>query len=598
VRGSPDFLKAAGIFPCRFSFFRIFIHQVSNKMKQRILVSLCLIISHFFSAYAQNRKIQFVHNSVDSALDTVDVYLNNSLLYDDLIFRHATPFLEFTSWDGNSIERIHVLTNGSSDTLFSFLNWNLPPADGLYQVVMNGVYFSGEFPGTQFIRFDVSAETELIASSNEQFKLRFHHGVDDGPALDIGESSTAFPDIWAENIAYGDFSQYIERNDSIYRVGIFSDDILVLNYAGYFNDENYLGKASTLILSGLAGPEFIETELMVSLYQINSEGGPFIELFPATVLDTAIVQFINASPSSDLETVDVYLNNEMWLDDFQTLHATPFLKIPANRNISLAVCSAQSTSSNNPLFTSFFNLPISTQIGILAGQTSSVSEPVRPLQLVWRDNARQQALESDEVDVLFFNASIDLNSCNIRAFEPVNSTLCANLNWGEFSNSGYISIPPFSYQFNILDNLSSDTLSSIRFDASALSGNAMVFLITGALNPAQNPDGFPLGAYYSTESGGMLLPCSITTDLENSQKYSGFELFPNPANEVLRIHNESVKPSPVAVELRDAMGRLIYATQYTNASFEIRVSDFANGLYYLRLHDLENSAVLPVLIAH
>jgi hypothetical protein len=96
----------------------------------------------------------------------------------------------------------------------------------------------------------------------------------------------------------------------------------------------------------------------------------------------------------------------------------------------------------------------------------------------------------------------------------------------------------------------------------------------------------------------MLLPCSITTDLENSQKYSGFELFPNPANEVLRIHNESVKPSPVAVELRDAMGRLIYATQYTNASFEIRVTDFANGLYYLRLHDLENSAVLPVLIAH
>jgi hypothetical protein len=96
----------------------------------------------------------------------------------------------------------------------------------------------------------------------------------------------------------------------------------------------------------------------------------------------------------------------------------------------------------------------------------------------------------------------------------------------------------------------------------------------------------------------MLFPCSITTDLETSQKYSRFQLFPNPANEVLRILNESVKPRPVTVELRDAMGRLIYASKYTNSSFEIHVSDFANGLYYLRLHDLENSEVQPVLIAH
>jgi hypothetical protein len=31
---------------------------------------------------------------------------------------------------------------------------------------------------------------------------------------------------------------HIECNNSIYRVGIFSDDILVLNYAGYYNDDN------------------------------------------------------------------------------------------------------------------------------------------------------------------------------------------------------------------------------------------------------------------------------------------------------------------------------------------------------------------------
>ena len=559
--------------------------------------TLCVFIATCIAVQAQNRKVQFVHNSVDSALDTVDVYLNNALLYDDLVFRHATPFLEFPSWDGNSQERVHILPNGSSDTLFTYANWSLPFTDGIYQVVMNGVYFSGEFPGTQFIHFDVSAETELNAGSSNQFRLRFHHGVDDGPALDIGESSTAFPDIWAENIAYGGFSNYIERNDSIYRVGVFSDDILVLNYAGYFNDENYLGKASTLILSGLAGPEFIETELTVSLYQINSEGGPFVELFPATVLDTAIVQFINASPSSDLETVDVYLNNQLWLDNFQTLHATPFLKIPANRNTLLAVCPAQSTSSSNPIFTSFFNLPISTQIGILAGQTSTVSEPIQPLQLIWRENARQQALEGDEVDLLFFNATIDINSCDIRAFEPVNSALCNDLNWATFSSAGYISIPPFNYQFNLLNNLSTDTLSSIRFDATERAGEASVLLLTGALNPSQNPDGFPLGAHYSTEAGGMLMPCSITTGFEATQRHNGVEVFPNPASDFIQFTRKSKIATPLFVELRDASGRLIQTFSMNDALREISVSDLANGVYYVSFSDAETSETKPFVIA-
>ena len=564
---------------------------------KHFLLTLCLIIASFLSVHAQNRKVQFAHNSVDSALDTVDVYLNNALLFDNLIFRHATPFLEFSSWDGNSQERIHILPNGISDTLFTYVTWNLPLTDGVYQVVMNGAYFSGEFPGTQFIHFDVSAETELNANSSSQFKLRFHHGVDDGPALDIGESSTAFPDMWAENITYGGFSNYIERNDSIYRVGVFSDDILVLNYAGYFNDENYLGKASTLILSGLAGPEFIETEISVSLYQINSEGGPFVELFPATVLDTAIIQFINASPSSDLDTVDVYLNSQLWLDNFQTLHATPFLKIPANRNTLLAVCPPQSTSSSNPIFTSFFNLPISTQIGILAGQTSTVSEPIQPLQLTWLENARQQALEGDEVDLLFFNAAIDINSCDIRAFEPVNSALCNDLNWATFSSAGYISIPPFNYQFNLLNNSGTDTLSSIRYDASLLAGEASVLLITGALNPSQNPDGFLLGAHYSTEAGGMLMPCTITTGFEATQQHNGVAVFPNPASEFILINRNSKKITPLFVEIRDVQGRLIHTNGMFDESIEMRVSDLANGVYYVRLFDAETSETKPFVIA-
>jgi hypothetical protein len=549
--------------------------------------------------YAQNRTVQFVHNSVDSALDSVDIYLNNSLLFDNLPFRHSTPFLELPSWDGISTERIHVLPQGSSDSLVAVLGWSLPSQDGTYQVVMNGVYNSGEFPGTQFIHFDVSAETELNASSSNQFKLRFHHGVDDGPALDIGESSTAFPDIWANNIVYGGFSPYIERNDSIYRVGIFSEEILVLNYAGYFNNSNYLGKSSTLILSGLAGSELIETDLTVSLYQINSSGGPFLELPLATVLDTAIVQFIHASPSAELQEVDVYLNNELWLDNFQALEATPFLKIPANRDIQLAICSAQSLSSIDPLFTSFFNLPISVQTGVLIGQSNSVGEPIRPLQIVWRDNARKQALESDETDVLFFNAALDLNSCDIRAFEPVTASLCQDLNYGNYSSSGYISIPPYNYAINILDPLSVSTFASIELEATALEGDAIVLILTGFLNPSQNPDGFPLGMHFTNELGGMLVPCSITTGVDNNSSMQFSVLvYPNPAGYFVKIKREFSAPELLHIELRDAFGRLVYESSTSEMGHEVNTSALPSGLYFIRLYNSNRSEVRTVFVAH
>jgi hypothetical protein len=297
--------------------------------------------------------------------------------------------------------------------------------------------------------------------------------------------------------------------------------------------------------------------------------------------------------------VDVYLNNEIWLNDFQTLHATPFLKIPANRNTLLAVCSAQSTSSSNPIFTSFFNLPISTQIGILTGQSSNVAEPIHPLQFVWRDNARQVALESDEVDVLFFNSAIDLNSCDIRAFEPVNSTLCQNLNYGTFSSVGYISIPPYAYQFNILDSSSTNTYASVRFDATALAGNATVVLLTGAVNPEQNPDGFALGMHYASQSGGMLIPCTVTTAQETIHDNSHFTLYPNPADEVVKVQfKPGDNPKSVSIELMDAMGRLVYKAFSADMVHEIYLSEFSNGLYSLRIYGSKGSLTRSVLIAH
>jgi hypothetical protein len=65
------------------------------------------------------------------------------------------------------------LPQGRCDSLVAVIGWSLPSQDGTYQVVMNGIYNSGESLGTQFIDFDVSSEAELNTSSTNQFKARF-----------------------------------------------------------------------------------------------------------------------------------------------------------------------------------------------------------------------------------------------------------------------------------------------------------------------------------------------------------------------------------------------------------------------------------------
>jgi hypothetical protein len=72
---------------------------------------------------------------------------------------------------------------------------------------------------------------------------------------------------------------------------------------------------------------------------------------------------------------------------------------------------------------------------------------------------------------------------------------------------------------------------------------------------------------------------------------SGFTIYPNPANDKLNIQINSNFFSPFSflLTITDLQGREIYTTQLNSLTTEINISDFASGMYFVKvkLNDVE-----------
>lgn len=59
---------------------------------QKLLFFFALIISN--NLFGQT-AVQFIQNAADPAADSLDIYINGTLFFDNFAFRAATPFTDF-----------------------------------------------------------------------------------------------------------------------------------------------------------------------------------------------------------------------------------------------------------------------------------------------------------------------------------------------------------------------------------------------------------------------------------------------------------------------------------------------------------------------
>ena len=74
----------------------------------RNFILLILFFASMQFASSQGRFVQIIHNSADSALTELDIYLNDSLIADNFQFRTATAFIEIPDTANFTNAKIYI----------------------------------------------------------------------------------------------------------------------------------------------------------------------------------------------------------------------------------------------------------------------------------------------------------------------------------------------------------------------------------------------------------------------------------------------------------------------------------------------------------
>lgn len=571
----------------------------------RYFLLFCFLLVTSFSVEGQSRFVQIIHNSADTALTELDIYLNDSLIADNFQFRTATAFLEIPDTANNLNTKIYINPKNSVDTSSYYFRSSIPLTSGNYLAIIAGTFFQSPYTPQQPFRIDYMANARITGSSPDNADVVFYHGSDDSPTIDIGEIGLNFPDVWVNDISYGQFSNYRTLGDSIYRIGLYDEEsiILAISYAGFFKGPEHDGKAYSLIASGFQIPEFNAFGPLFSMFIVGQDGGPFQEMLPAFVLDSASVQLIHGIQDPAASLVDIYLNDELWQNDMPFLSATPFLNIPANREIKISVCPSNSVDTTGSFYDELLFLGTINYTMVLAGMTNPAGfNPPEPVRLSIRNNARKEAIDADEIDLLFYHAIPDGGTLDFRSMMPIVTTLANDINFGNYNFPSYLEITPYDFSLNLTDESGTNVYNSFLFNALSenLAGEAIVMLATGFLNTENNPQGRPAGYWYTTPAGGLLIECPKVTGIDELDFNSNITLYPNPAQNWLNIRFSEATTSSTKVRIFDLNGKLQNEQVISAGEFQtiLSTNNLNNGLYLVEISNTDGVIRKKIQVIH
>ncbi|MCF8230055.1 MAG: DUF4397 domain-containing protein [Bacteroidales bacterium] len=234
----------------------------------------------------------------------------------------------------------------------------------------------------------------------------------------------------------------------------------------------------------------------------------FMMSVTVTAFSQARVQVIHNSADMAAQTVDVWLDDNLLIDNFEFRTATPFIDAPADMDFTISIQPANSKGPDNPLWSRTYVLEdgetyILVANGIVEPQGYN---PLKPFDIYVYNMGREIASEASQSDVLVFHGATDAPVVDVVEVGVGAGTLVDDLDYSAFD--GYLELPVEDYQLQIRDASGTQVVAQYAAPIKSLElgGQAMSILASGFLNPDNNNKGPSFGLYVAFASGGELIP--------------------------------------------------------------------------------------------
>lgn len=567
-------------------------------MKKIFLLTLTILGITISSHADHGPRIQFIHNSKAESVEKVDIWYNwsNTLetfnpvkIEDDFRYKEATAFSTFTLVYGDLV--FYVTPEGSTDTSETIFrkSFGQPQIDyeESFVIVLNG---------------DADNNLEMILNDGKEqaldpgkTSLNIFHGSFDAPQVNIVEISIPAGPI-VNNIKYKESSAYLSLDAMDYILQVqTTEGIGVADFAVPLS--SFAGSALFVAATGYLDTTGATPNEAFKLLVATTEGD-VVEINPMQGLTTSRVQVIHNSADEAAEVVDVWLNDQLLIDDFEFRMATPFIDAPAGEEFTIAIKGSDSQNPDNPIWSQNYTLEADEKYIMVANGIVSGTgyDPLEPFDIYVYDMAREEAANAQNTDVLVFHGSTDAPVVDIVETGIGAGTLVDNIAYSDFR--GYLELPTDDYYLSIRDE--SGTVEVADFSAPlaslGLDGEALVVVASGFLSPDNNNGGEAFGLWVAPPAGGSLSELmNVTSVEENIFGDASIEIYPNPATEMININFSLTKGSEVNVFIYDLSGRLEKSASFgsvpeAETKRSLNLSDLESGLYILSIQ-AENSVV-------
>ncbi|MFN4122790.1 MAG: DUF4397 domain-containing protein [Flavobacteriales bacterium] len=548
--------------------------------------------------------IEFIHNVADAAAAEVDVYINGALALDNFAFRTSSGFVPVPVPAFGTTNNIRICPPNSTDDSNFIVEFSSIITTETYVVVVNGIASPSGYTPAPAISLDGFMAARETGENSANTDILIHHGSTDAGPVAVNEATLG---NIIPNFAYTDFESYISlpaNENYTIQIRDVAQTTTIASYVAPLNTLSLGGAAITVVASGFLNPANNSNGPAFGLFVSTGTAGPLLALPLVEEPEMVNVQIIHNSADAAAATVDVWLDNELLINDFAFRTATPFTPVMANTQYEVRISPANSTDTTGSIKKFVVNFPAGNDYIVVANGIASPSgySPAPELTLHVFNEARLVAGAENRTDIVVYHGSTDAPTVDIfEASGPTAARIIDDLSYSEFSD--VLELPTLNYIIQVRDESGENVVASYQAPLATLGlgGASITVLASGFLNPANNSNGPAFGLWVATPAGGELIPLPISVNVQETAPAS-FSLYPNPANEISFIEMNLEKSEDVVIRVKDMQGRVL-ATDYKGiqpAGFNrmtIDTNKLNSGVYFVELLSGNRSTVNKLVIS-